>query len=84
MILEKEYFEGLDMDGFEHLKNISSYNFNYFIGFKNNLLYGISDDDNTTEWFLIYTTINNIEIIYLGESYCSQGNKLNRYEQRCT
>ena len=68
------------MGKFKHLKEISSYNRNYYIGFNNNLLYGKSDDDDTTEWWLL----NGEDSHYLGESYCSDGKKLCRYETRCT
>jgi hypothetical protein len=43
------------------------------------LLFGHSDDDRTTEWYLI----RNQEMIYLGESDV-ENKKLNRYEERCT
>ena len=74
------YIEGLDMKQFKHLKEISSYNHNYYIGNNNDLLYGKSDDDNTTEWWVIIGEYSH----YLGESYCSNDEKLCRYETRCT
>jgi hypothetical protein len=43
------------------------------------LLHGKSDDDHTTEWFLI----RNQEMTYLGESYSFENETLNRYESRC-
>lgn len=75
-----KYIDGLDMDSFEHIKEISRYNFNYYNGFDNDLLFGKSDDDNTTEWWLIIGEVNQ----YLGESHCSDDEKLIRYRTRCT
>ncbi len=78
-ILEK-YVDGLDMEQFKRIEEISHYNFNYYVGFEKDLLFGESDDDNTTEWWLI----SGDNTYYIGESYCSEGDKLNRYETRCT
>ena len=76
-----EYNEGLNMSGFHIVKEISNYNSNYYIGLSPfDLLYADSDDDNTTEWYLV----KNGEMIYLGESYMSDDNELNRYETPCT
>ena len=80
MITLKKYTDGLKMDQFKRIDEISHYNFNYFIGFDKNLLFGKSDDDNTTEWWLI----SGDNTYYIGESYYSDGDKLNRYETRCT
>lgn len=61
-----EYEDGLNMNQFKHVKDISSYNSNYYVGLKpGDILYADSDDDHTTEWYLI----RNMEFIYLGESY---------------
>lgn len=81
MIFENDYPNGLEMNQFERVDTISVYNHNYYKGVKDgDILHGKSDDDNTTEWYLI----RNQSMIYLGESYCSENDKLNRYEERCT
>ena len=73
----KEYTEGLDMKQFKHVKDISCYNCNYYVGLKSgDILYGESDDDNTTEWYLI----RNMQFSYLGESYSSEDGKMHRHE----
>lgn len=64
------------MNQFKHIPEISCYNNNYYIGNDKDLLFGKSDDDNTTEWWLIEGDYKH----YLGESYCSEGDKLYRYE----
>lgn len=76
----EKYVNGLDMNKFTHIPEISEYNHNYYIGFDKDLLFGRSDDDNTTEWWLI----SGSESAYLGESHCSENEKLYRYETRCT
>ena len=75
--LEK-YIDGLDMNQFKHIKDISHYNSNYYVGLDGDLLYGDSDDDNTTEWFVIVGE----ESCYLGESYCDDNEKLCRYTEQ--
>lgn len=77
--LEK-YKDGMKMDGLTRLAEVSHYNHNYYVGLDKDLLFALSDDDNTTEWWVVYG-INNY---YLGESYCSEGDVLNRYDCRCT
>jgi hypothetical protein len=74
--MEKLYKEGLDMGQFKHLELVSGYNFNYYVGFGNDLLFGMSDDDAKTEWWLL----SGIENKYLGESSCDN-DKLNRYDK---
>jgi hypothetical protein len=76
-----KYVDGIDMNQFSHIKVISNYNSNYYNGFDKDLLFGLSDDDNTTEWFLI-NGCN--EPIVLGYSLCSEDEKLHRMEYRCT
>lgn len=51
--METNYKEGTLMTQFEHIESISKYNHNYYKGFGNDLLYGESDDDYTTEWYLV-------------------------------
>lgn len=55
----KEYDKCNTEKEFKHIKEISWYNHNYYVGLKrkgritNDLVLGISDDDSTTEWYLI-------------------------------
>lgn len=44
--------EGMCPDDMRHVSEISSYNSNYYIA-NGRLLYAHSDDDNTTDWWLI-------------------------------
>lgn len=71
--IQKKYFEGLDMKQFKIISEISYYDHNYYVGFDGNLLYAHSDDDNTTEWYLVY---GDREPKYLGLSYTSNHDKL--------
>ena len=71
--IHKKYFNGLDMNQFCIIPDISSYNHNYYVGFNSNLLYAHSDDDDTTEWYLVH---GDREPEYLGVSYTSNHNKL--------
>lgn len=65
----KNYTEGYNMKSLEHIPQISSYNYNYYKGIGTDLLLGISDDDNTTEWYISqYERWDEI-----GCSYCSEG-----------
>ena len=61
-------FEGVEVAKLTHIKEISSYCRNYYHTEKKQLLFGKSDDDNFTEWFLINPCIKNICI---GGSYIS-------------
>lgn len=74
------YTNGLDMNQFKHIAEISCYNHNYYIGNNKDLLFGKSDDDNTTEWFVIIGEYS----YYLGESYTNDGDRLYRYDKRMT
>jgi hypothetical protein len=78
MIYSEKYPDGLQMDQFKRVAG--SYNHNYHLGFDADLLMAKSDDDDTTEWFLAH----NETFRYLGESKCSRGELLERYEQPCT
>ncbi len=60
------------MEQFERISEISGYNTNYYVGFDGDLLYGESDDDNETEWFLVRN--KNFQLI--GYSYTSNHEKL--------
>ena len=54
MRFENDYPTGLDMEQFDHVELISCYNNNYYKGVKSgDVLFGKSDDDRTTEWYLI-------------------------------
>ena len=72
------YTNGLDMRQFTHIRELSSYNRNYYKGLGEDIIYGKSNDDNLTEWYLI---IDMEEKFYLGESYTSERDKLYRYEE---
>lgn len=74
------YPDGLQMGQFKRIDDISHYNYNYYAGFDHDLLLAESDDDNTTEWFLI----RNRCFHYLGESYVTNDDRLNRYDRPCT
>lgn len=85
MNYKKYYVDDLDMNQFKHIPELSCYNNNYYIGFKRegnstcDLLFAASDDDNTTEWYIIIFDID--ENIYLGDSFTSTGDKLNAYRE---
>lgn len=65
---EDKYLEGTDMSGFEIIPGISSYNRNYYANAMD-LLFAKSDDDNTTEWYLIK---GSYQPIYLGYTLASE------------
>ena len=71
-----KYVQGLQMEQFKRIDEISHYNYNYYIGFDKDLLFAKSDDDDTTEWWLIA----NGNFYYSGESYCSDNDMLHLYE----
>jgi hypothetical protein len=75
-----KYTEGLQMEQFKVIKEISHYNHNYYVGFEKDLLFAKSDDDDTTEWWLI----SNGNFHYLGESYCSDNDLLHLFDKPCT
>lgn len=74
------YIDGLDMKKLKHILEISCYNHNYYVGDNQDLLFGLSDDDNTTEWWLV----TGYHACYLGESHTSEGDKLHRYDTQQT
>jgi hypothetical protein len=78
MIYREKYPDGLQMEQFKRVAG--SYNYNYCLGFDDDLLLAKSDDDDTTEWFIA----DNETFYYLGESRCSRGELLTRYERPCT
>lgn len=63
-----KYTQGMDMRKLKHIPEISHYNYNYYIGIEKDLLLAISDDDNTTEWYLS----KNETFVLFGESYTSE------------
>jgi len=65
MVGLEKYTDGLQMDKFPTIKEISVYSNIYCVGFDGDLLFGEADDDNTTEWFLV----ENESFKYLGESH---------------
>lgn len=60
-----KYYDGLLMGQFHLIKEISQYNHNYYVGLDNDLLFARSDDDHTTDWWLIFGENS----YYLGQSY---------------
>lgn len=64
----ENYRYKLDMSLFEHIPQISQYNHNYYKGFGNDLLFGESDDDQTTEWFLVNKN-GAKSFVYIGCTY---------------
>lgn len=71
--IHKQYYAGLDMEQFKIIPEVSYYNHNYHVGFNGQLLYAHSDDDNTTEWYLVH---GDREPEYLGLSFVSDHDKL--------
>jgi len=66
-----KYIEGTDMEQFEHVPQISVYNNNYYKGFDNDVLFAHSDDDNTTEWYLVNKG-GGLKFIKIGLSFCDK------------
>jgi hypothetical protein len=77
---KSDYIHGLNMNVFNPILQVSRYNNTYYEGFNKDLLFAKSDDDNTTEWWLIV----NGDKKYLGESYANQGDLLYVYEKQQT
>jgi len=73
-------YDGLRVDNLKHLTEVSIYNHNFY-EHDGRLLFGLSDDDNTTEWFeLAWSTA---QPIYIGESYTSERPEvIHVYERR--
>jgi len=76
----EKYYEGIDMNTFPVIKEISVYNRNYHVGLDGDLLLGISDDDDLTEWSLV----KHKNFLYLGESHTSENEKLHRFRKPVT
>jgi hypothetical protein len=75
-----KYINGLSTSNFIHIPEPSRYNSNYYIGLDKDLLYAKSDDDNTTEWWLIIGATS----FFLGESYVHEDDLLHRSDQQGT
>lgn len=69
-----KYKSGIKLSDFEHLSAISSYNHNFYKGYDKDVLLCVSDDDNTTDWFLLVDK----EFVYIGDSFASEENEFNR------
>jgi len=74
MTLIDKYPKGTEMAKLKHLPEISGYNENFYVGLNKDLIYGASDDDNFTEWYLVDPPFN--QSTYFGYSYTSEGNRL--------
>lgn len=64
----EKYENGTNIEQFEHIPQISQYNHNYYKGFDNDLLYAESDDDQTTEWYLVNKK-GGMDFKFIGVSY---------------
>lgn len=71
-----KYTEGLQMEQFKRIEEISHYNYNYYVGFEKDLLFAKSDDNSTTEWWII----SNGDFHYLGERYTTENELLHLYD----
>lgn len=69
--IPRKLFEGVAEEDMNHLAAISSYNHNYY-EHKGRLLYGVSDDDNSTVWYWV----KGATVQPIGGSYCSDGDKI--------
>ena len=80
MIFLERYKDGMRMRELEHIKQISHYNHNYYVGIGSDLLFAKSDDDDTTEWYLLIGTNS----YFIGNSYTSGGDFLERLDKPYT
>lgn len=71
------YIEGLEMNQFRHIVEISCYNNNYYQGIGSDLLFGKSDDDNETKWYLVDSDLK--KFIFIGYSYTTGGEILRKF-----
>jgi hypothetical protein len=69
-----KYKSGIKLSDFEHLSMISSYNHNFYRGYDKDVLLCVSDDDNTTDWFLLVGK----QFVYIGDSFTHEGDVFNR------
>lgn len=77
--INQSYTEGLDMNQFKHIPDISYYEHNYYIGFnrnsvKNDLLFAEAEDDNEISWYIVHS--NRVTFQPIGYSYKNEGNRL--------
>lgn len=71
-------YNGTSSDDLIHIKEISSYNHNYYQGDDGYLLYGESDDDNYTAWYLCDKPKG--WLVCFGESFCSCGDVIEVFD----
>lgn len=68
-------YDGIKVDTFKHIPEISCYNHNYYIGLKRNgsatfdLLFAQSNDDNMTDWYIV----NGESSTYIGYEFTEEG-----------
>lgn len=78
-----EFPDWMDTNLFVHISEISCYNNNYY-RYEWKLLFWASDDDYTTDWYLVI----HRNFFYLWQSYCTLNNEpsdiLNRMESMPT
>ena len=66
--------DGVKISELKHIKEVSYYNHNVYI-FGNNLIKAISDDDNTTEVYLM----SDYGLEYIGECFSSENDIIHVY-----
>jgi hypothetical protein len=76
----EEYKNGMEMDALKCIRDVSGYNCNYYVGLDGDLLFAKSDDDNTTDWYLLSGVIN----YFIGSSFTSEGDLLERHDEPYT
>lgn len=66
----------------KHLKDISSYNHNYYEDAEGNVIYAEADDDNYTDYTRV-TFVDNKKIFHetFAESFCSCGDFMEVFEE---
>ena len=69
--IANDNFDGVKESDMSHIPEVSTYNHNYY-SLNGNLLLGVSDDDNFTQWYWVL----NEKFIAIGGSYCSDGNRI--------
>ena len=65
-----QYQEGKRLS---HVKEISCYNHNYYIGELGDLIFAKSDDDDRTDYYVVNTS--DMDFDYIGYSITSDGDK---------
>ena len=69
--LHKRLFDGVCEDDMTHLRDVSTYNHNFY-SINGRLLFGKSDDDNFTSWYWI----KGETVSPIGGSFCSDGDRI--------